>query len=106
MPKFNKITHYCVIGTVLKVSKSSQELNTSTFFFFISFFFFFPPPFFLLPFSALVQQKLGTGAFNIRLRWGKKRSKYNCNAKNNVQPGRRRGNEDREEGARERDGES
>lgn len=63
MPKFNKITHYCVIGTVLKVSKSSQELNTSTFF--------FSPPFFLLPFSALVQQKLGTGTFNIRLQWGK-----------------------------------
>lgn len=41
MPKFNKITHYCVIGTVLKVSKSSQELNTSTFFFLYFFFFFF-----------------------------------------------------------------
>lgn len=39
MPEFNKITHYCVIGTGLKMSKGSQELNTSAAFF-LSFSFF------------------------------------------------------------------
>lgn len=34
MPKFNKITHYCVIGAVLEESRNSEELHTGPFFFF------------------------------------------------------------------------
>lgn len=64
MPKFNKITHDCVIRTVLKVSKSSQELNTSTF---------FPP----LPlYSRSSEVALSIYSFN------GKRNKYNCDVKN------------------------
>ena len=32
MPKFNKITHYCVIGAVLEGSRNSEELHTGSFF--------------------------------------------------------------------------
>lgn len=39
MPEFNKITHYCVIGTGLKMSKGTQELNTSAAFFPFLFFY-------------------------------------------------------------------
>lgn len=64
MPKFNKITHDCVIGTVLKVSKSSQELNTSTF---------FPP----LPlYGRSSELALSIYGFNGR------GNKYNCDVKN------------------------
>lgn len=29
MPKFNKITHYCVIGAVLEESRNSEELHAA-----------------------------------------------------------------------------